>query len=131
MIGIIAAILLTIRVIAVRKLYKVLKTQIELLRRPIDPEVWEFRRSLHYMTLALLVGNILPIVLDFLVVLDELGWIAHYRTIFVITAYAISNAVMMLIAVTMIKRMYDLANQADEVDRLEKAHVRSKGDRIR
>lgn len=129
MIGFIAGGLLLLRLVAIYKLYKVLKVQIELLKRPIDPTVWEFRRSLHYMTVALLISNILPVILDTLVVADSFGWISHYRTIPTLTAYAVSNAVMMLIAVVMIKRMYDLANQVDEVDQLEKAHLeeQSKG----
>lgn len=108
--ALIAGTLLIIRLIAVYKLSNVLKVQIRLLKKPIDAEVWEFRRSLHYMTIALMVGNILPIILDSLVIADELDLISHYRGSAFLTAYAISNALTMLIAVIMISRMYGLAN---------------------
>lgn len=116
---ILAGILLIGRLIAVRYLFTTLKVQIALLRLPIEPEVWDFRKKLHYMTVALLIGNFPPIVLDLAVL-----WGVE-RTAPYLVVYTLSNMITMVIAAIMIDKMYRLANQADLVNELEKEHMRS------
>lgn len=121
---IIAGTLLILRLVAVHYLFRVLKIQIRLLRRPIDPCIWDFRRKLHYMTVALLLGNVLPIILDSLVVLRGFGVLEFVRTSPLLITYAISNALIGFIAATLIYRIYKLANEDDDiVDDLEKRSV--------
>lgn len=118
-IQILAGVLLIGRFIAAKYLFRTLKIQAGLLRLPIDPEVWDFRKKLHYMTIALLVGNIPSIVLDFVVILGV------ERTAPYLITYAIFNMSTMVIAAIMIDKMYRLATHADEVNELEKTHIRS------
>lgn len=132
---VVAFILLVLRIAGSVFLFQVLKKQIELLRRPIkaDPSqyneddvmnVWNFRRNLHYITIALFVGNFIPIVLDSLVVLQGLGFLENVRTSPVIIVYAVSNAVTMLLAAILINSIYKLAIHTEEVTDLEMEHLR-------
>lgn len=124
--GFIALVLLSLRAIIIKRLLDVLLVQLKLLKRPIDPDVRDFRISLHRMTIAMLVGNVAPVILDIVVLADALGVISHYRTEALLSVYAISNALSTLFAALMIHRMYSLANQTQEVDDLERAHAESK-----
>jgi len=127
--------LLLLRVAASIFLWKVLKIQIDLLRKPIklDEEiyneqdiidVWNFRRRLHYIPIALFVGNFVPIVLDSLVVIRWFGILDSVRTTPVLIVYAISNAVTMLLAAILINSIYKLAIETKEVTDLEIEHLR-------
>lgn len=135
--GIIASILLLIRIVASVFLWKVLKIQVDLLRRPIKVDeamyneqdivdVWNFRKFLHYTTIALFVGNFIPIILDALVVLQWFGVFDGFRTRPVLIIYAISNAVTMLLAAILINSIYKLAVETKEVTDLEIEHLRNK-----
>lgn len=133
----IAAFLLVERLIASLFLLGTLVIQRGLLKAPLnlDPKsyseddiakVMTFRRTLHYIAIALFVGNFLPIVLDTLVVLQAFGIGEHVRTTNVLIAYAVSNATTMLLASYMINKMYKLATQTKEVTDLEIRHLRNK-----
>lgn len=135
MIELAAVIFLGLRIAATTFLWKVLKVQIDLLRRPIklDPEmydeqdikdVWNFRKTLHYITIALYVGNFIPIVLDSFVILQSVGLLDGYRTTPVLVVYAASNAITMLLATILIFNIYRLATQTKEVTDLEIEHLR-------
>lgn len=137
---IIAFTLLILRITASYFLFKVLKIQVDLLRRPIKVdeasyneqdiiEVWNFRRRLHFITIALFVGNFVPITLDALVVLQWLGVFEGFRTTPVLIVYAISNAVTMLLAAILINSIYRLAIQTKEVTDLELEHLRKAKDK--
>ena len=115
---ILAAVLFTGRLVAVYFLIKILRVQITLLRLPIDPEVWDFRKKLHYMTIALLIGNIPSIILDVAVIAGV------DRTFPYLIVYATFNMITMVIAAIMIENMYKLAGNTDEVNQLEREYVK-------
>lgn len=122
-----AATLLILRLIGVAYLVRVLKIQIKLLRKPIDdPEIWDFRRTLHYITVALTVGNLVPIILDSLVVLQGIGKLDYVRTRPVLLVYAGTNAVIALLAAIMIHKLYRLAADTKIVTDLERSYLNEK-----
>lgn len=129
MIALIAATLLIIRLTIIYKLRGVIRIQMELLKRPIRAEAYDFRRGMFTMTNVLQFGNFIPVILDLLVLMYEFDIHTIVRTDIMLTIYAISNALSMLLAVSVISRMYRLANQADEVDRLEEAYAENQSPR--
>ncbi len=114
---IIAGVFLIGRIAAIILYSDVIKIQIKLLRRPIDPDVWDFRQRLHYMTLTLLLSCIPSVILDIAVIAGV------ERTAPYLVVYAAFNVISVLVAAVMIKEMYKLVINSNEVDNLEKAHV--------
>lgn len=117
---ILATFLLIGRLVSVYYLRSVILTQIALLKLPIDPEVWDFRRKLHYMAVALLIGNFPSIILDIAVMAGV------DRTTPYLVVYTVFNMVTMVIAAIMIENMYRLAANTKEVNQLETKHVKTK-----
>lgn len=122
----IAAVLLILRILGGFYLVKILRIQIGLLRKPINEEVWDFRRKLHYIILALFTGNLIPIILDALVVLQGVGIGSNIRTEPVLVVYAASNALIALLFAILLYKIYSMANQPI-VEQLEEEHVKGLG----
>lgn len=120
---IVAATLLVLRIVGVVYLIRVFRIQVGLLRKPISEEVWDFRRKLHYITIALLLGNLIPIFLDALVVLQAIGIGQHIRTTPVLLIYASSNAITAFLFALLLSKIYAMANQPI-VEQLEETHVK-------
>lgn len=124
---ILAALLLIMRIVTVWYLGGVINIQNRLLSSRIvdgtaeitDPKVISFRKYLHYMTIALLVGNVPAIILDTAVM------VGVTRTTPYLIIYAIANAITTLIAVLIIYSMYKLAGESEEVYDFEKSRLRS------
>lgn len=129
MIAIVAGVLLVIRLVVVKLLDFVIKRQRKLLKRPISPEARVLRKNLHAIALSMQASNLIPIVLDSLILLDELGIINHQRTTELIITYAISNSLFILMAAYMLYSMYKLSEHKEEVDALEEAFVDSVKDK--
>lgn len=117
---ILAGLLLVGRLIAIVILWRVFRVQMNLLRLSIDPEVLDFRRKLHYMTIALLIGNFPSVILDAVVMAGV------KRTLPYLIVYAVFNVITMIIAASMIDRMYRLAGNTKEVNDLEREYNRVK-----
>ena len=118
---ILAGLLLTGRLVTLWYLSRVLKTQIKLLRMPVDdPNVWDFRRTLHYMTIVVALGNLVPIVIDVVTILGP------SRPFWLGVLYAISNVVTALFTAILIHKMYRLASQTKEVNDLERKFMEEK-----
>ena len=118
---ILAGLLLTGRLVTLWYLSRVLKTQVRLLRMPVDdPNVWDFRRTLHYMTIVVALGNLVPIVIDVVTILGP------SRPFWLGVLYAISNVVTALFTAILIHKMYRLASQTKEVNDLERKFMEEK-----
>lgn len=119
-IKIIAGLLLLGRSIILWYLFRVLKVQVGLLRLPVsDPDVWDFRKALHYMTIVVTMGNLVPVTLDLVTL------IGPARPYWLGIAYAISNVITALFAAILIHKMYRLAGQTKEVNRLETEYLKA------
>lgn len=111
----IAAILLTIRIMTLYFIFKVLRTQRELMTRPIDAEITGYRKKLYYLTLGLLGSNVIPIIFDTFIIFKESGLVwADVSSTPVLILYAISNALATLLAAYLIAKIYSDALQVDE-----------------
>lgn len=109
-----AFILLIIRIISVYYLYGVIKKQLDLMKRPIDPEITGYRKSLLWLTVGLAGSNIIPIVFDVTVFLRELGILSILTLQPILIAYTASNALAALLAVFILARIYRDAVLVDE-----------------
>lgn len=129
-IQLLALALLIIRLAGVYYLLKVVKVQNNLLRYPavdergvVDPDVQQFRKTLHRMTLVVLWGQFLPIVVDLV------GTINPFAIPFWLSVlYSTSNCVTALTAAVLIWRLYKMADNVKEVNDLERAHVQDRHD---
>lgn len=118
---ILAGLLLTGRLITLWYLSKVLKIQVSLLRMPLDdPAVWDFRRTLHYMTIVVALGNVVPIIIDVVTI------IGPSRPFWLGVMYAVSNVITAIFAAVLIHKMYRLAGQTKEVNDLERKFIEEK-----
>lgn len=115
MIELIAFILLIIRITALYFIHKVVKTQLYLMKHPIDPEITGYRKTLFWLTIGLAGSNIIPIIFDVFIVLKESGIIwEEVSSTPILIAYAISNALAALLAAVLISRIYRNAILVDE-----------------
>lgn len=112
---IVAGILLILRIAAVHFIVKVLRTQRELMKRPIDAEISSYRKTLHLLTLGLLGSNIIPILFDTFIILKESGiaFTEMSSTPFIVL-YALSNAGASLLAGYLVAKIYSQAVLVDE-----------------
>lgn len=123
MILIVAIVLLALRVIATAFLTRVLITQWELMRRPIDKRITDlveaediikYRKELFYLTLALAGSNLLPIVFDLYLISDEFGlaWF-NITTFQFLVVYTLSNALAAVLGAFLINKIYRNALEVD------------------
>lgn len=115
MITALAFILLILRLVATYLLVGVIKSQRELMKRPIDEEIKGFRRDLHWLTIALMLSNIPAIILDVFFIFKGVGWawtVASNEPILIF--YTISNAVSAMLAAVLISKIYRDALRVDQ-----------------
>ena len=111
----IAAILLTIRIITLHFIFKVLRTQRELMTRPIDAEITGYRKKLYYLTLGLLGSNVIPIIFDTFIIFKKSGVVwADVLSIFIFIFYVVFNVFVALLVAYLIAKIYSGALQVDE-----------------
>lgn len=108
-----ALVLLAMHAGSAAYIFTVLKKQVTLLRLPIDSYLKHFRIILFVLSLAIFIGNIIPIVIDGLTLFIDLGRAASVRPIGI--AYAISNAVTAFVSAYLIHMLYRLAADEKEV----------------
>lgn len=119
-IKLLAATLLIGRLVALWYLYKVVKIQLNLLKLPTDPDVWDFRKTLHYLTVAFALGNVVPIIIDLVTI------IGPERPFWLGVTYAISNTTTALIGAILIHKLYRLAGNTKIVTDLERDYLKTK-----
>ena len=123
---VISALLLVGRIACSVYLAKVIKVQNMLKRYPVlddkghvDHDVMGFRRNLNRMTLVILLGQIIPIILD------AVNTLSGHTPAWLIYIYAVSNTITAVTSAVLIWKLYQMAFNTQEVARLEKAHIRA------
>lgn len=111
----VSVLLLVLRITATGLLVRVMKTQLSLMKRPIDTEIAGFRKSLFFLTLALALSNILPIVFDTAIIVDTLGVFGYSIDLdYYLLIYTLSNALGAVLASFLVYRIYKDALTVDE-----------------
>lgn len=112
-IQVIAAILLTLRLVGDVFMLAVLRRQWHLFRYHIDESLRSFRKLLFAITIILLLGNCVPIVIDAIALLGmKLGdWLI---------LYAVTNAVTAFLAALFIWILYRMATMSNKEDAANK-----------
>lgn len=107
----IAGLLLIFRVVSDILIALVIRRQWRLLKLPIADEykadeksIKKFRKILFFLSIAIFVGNAIPVVIDGLTLFIETGRPANLRAISV--AYAFSNATTALVSATLVWLLY-------------------------
>lgn len=110
-ITVIAGILLIFRLISDFLIAQVIRRQWHLLKLPVPEEyrndeksIKKFRKILFFLSIAIFVGNAIPVIIDTLTLFVETGRPANLRAISV--AYAFSNATTALISATLVWLLY-------------------------
>lgn len=122
-IKILAMLLLVFRIASDVFIFSVLRKQWALLKVKIDPELRNFRRVLFYLSLAVFLGNIIPIIIDGLtVVYGNMNRPQHVAPISIL--YALSNASTALISAFLIWLLYRLASNTHDITEYTEQHLR-------
>jgi hypothetical protein len=124
---VIAGVLLIIRLIGSAYLVKVIKVQLKLLRVPavdergnVDEGTMKFRQTLTRMTFVILLGQVIPILIDILAMVN--GSVPAWLGI----VYAISNAFTALTAAVLIWRLYEMATETKAANDEQKLHTQER-----
>ena len=105
-IKVLATILLIGHTVSAGFIFFVLKRQLALFRLKIDPELVTFRRVLFFLSVAIFLGNFVPIGIDLLTIFSNLPRAkASPAGIY----YAFSNMLVMMLSAGLIWTMYRLA----------------------
>lgn len=114
-IKILAIVLLAMHAGSAAYIFNVLRKQASLLRLPIDTYLKHFRIVLFALSLAIFLGNIIPIFIDGVTLFVDIGRTPSVRPISVL--YAVSNALTALVSAYLIHMLYRLAaNEKDITD---------------
>lgn len=107
----IAGLLLIFRVVSDILIAQVIRRQWRLLKLPVpeayredEKSIKKFRKILFLLSIAIFIGNAIPIVIDALTLFVETGRPAELRAVSV--AYAFSNATTALISATLVWLLY-------------------------
>lgn len=121
-IRLLAFILLLARLGSMTFIVLVLLKQWRLLQTPIEPYIQRFRKVLFALSVAILLGNLVPIFIDTLTLFVETQRPASVKGISI--AYAFSNAITSFISSYLIWTLYRLASETADVEKLETRHVK-------
>lgn len=91
----------------------VIQRQVGLLKIPIEKELKHFRMTLFGLSLAILIGNFIPITIDTLTLFINTGRPEHVR--FVSILYAMSNAVIEFISAYLVWKLYQIAANPQDI----------------
>lgn len=105
----IAAILLLGHIISASFMVLVVKRQLALSKLPIDPELLPFRKTLSRLSLAILIGNFIPIAIDILTIVTTDSLHREETPSVAGVIYAFSNAVTAVISAYLIWTLYKQA----------------------
>lgn len=126
-----AVILVLFRILSDAFIFSVILKQIALLRMPVPSYLKSFRLVLFFLSLAIFLGNMIPIVIDLLTIFIETGRPAQLRPISVM--YAISGATTALLSAFLIWLLYRLADNDHDIteyteqclpDQMHKLHAK-------
>lgn len=107
--------LIGLRIIALFYLVHVIKIQLDLMKRPIDPEITGYRKKLYYLTLGLVASNLIPILFDIFIILRQSNIMFEgVSTRPFLIVYGVSNASASLLAAILLARIYRNSVQIDE-----------------
>ena len=125
--AILAMALLVIRGLSFRLLARVFNREVQLLKLPIDPDVFKLRLRLHYMVIGSIVFSALPVIIDIAIVLGFFGWRELVSNIFLCAGYLINNALAVYLFAYLIYSIYRLADDSeDELEVLERRQIETK-----
>lgn len=125
--AVLAMTLLVIRGLSFRLLARVFNRQVQLLKLPIDPDVFKFRLRLHYMVIGSIVFSALPVIIDIAIVLGFFGWRELVSNIFLWAGYLMNNALAVYLFAYLIYSIYRLADDSeDELEVLERRQIETK-----
>jgi hypothetical protein len=113
-IELLASILLLALIGSMTFIFMVLIKQWRLLKVPIEPEVNRFRKVLFMLSLAIFLGNFVPIFIDAATLFVETGRPTNLKAISV--AYAFSNALTSLCSSFLIWLLYKLASDSAKLE---------------
>lgn len=91
----------------------VIKRQVELFRVPTMKNLKHFRLTLFYLSLAILIGNIVPITIDTLSLFINVGRPQHVH--FASILYAMSNALIEFLSAYLVWKLYQLAADTKDI----------------
>lgn len=109
-IHIIAVFLLLIRLVSIFYISRVIKRQYELFKLPVPEDIQSFRKILFMISLAILLGNLIPVIVDAVTLVSDvprspfLSWLS--------VTYAISNATTSLLSSLLIWFLYKIAEDS-------------------
>lgn len=107
----IAAILLLGRLVSVFFMAFVVKRQRALLKLPIDPSLAPFRRTLNRLSIAVLIGNVIPIILDASTILSANALEREDTPSTIGVMYAFSNCITSALSAYLIWKLYKQAEK--------------------
>lgn len=99
----------------------VIKRQLGLFKIPTIEKLRHFRRILFYLSMGILVGNLIPITIDGLTLFVSTGRPTHVRPVSI--AYAMSNAVIELLSAFLVWKLYQLASDTQDVTDFEASQL--------
>lgn len=125
--AILAMTLLVIRWLSFLLLARVFNREVQLLKLPIDPDVFKLRLRLDYMVIGSIAFSALPVIIDIAIVLGFFGWRELVSNIFLWAGYLINNALAVYLFAYLIYSIYRLADDSeDELEVLERRQIETK-----
>lgn len=103
-----AKILLIGHVVSASFMFFVLKKQLALFKLNIEPELVKFRKVLFGLSLAVFLGNFIPIVIDVLTIVSK---VTRSQPSTIGIYYAFSNCIFSILSAILIWTMYRLASK--------------------
>lgn len=105
----VALILLLGRIVSASFMVLVVRRQRALSKLPIDPELLPFRKTLNHLSLAILIGNIIPIVIDILTIAATNSLEREDSPSVTGVTYAFSNCITSAVSAYLIWTLYKQA----------------------
>lgn len=125
--AVLAMTLLIIRWLSFLLLARVFNRQVQLLKLPIDPDVFKFRLRLDYMVIGSIAFSALPVIIDIAIVLGFFGWRELVSNIFLWAGYLMNNALAVYLFAYLIYSIYRLADDSeDKLEVLERRQIETK-----
>ena len=116
-----AVILLIVRLISMGLMWKVIQRQWSLFKKPIDESIKNFRKLLFVIALAIVAGNITPMVIDVLTIFattDRPPFVSLTSL-----AYTFNAAGTALLSSYLIWRLYKLADDEEAITEYTSKHI--------
>lgn len=105
----VAFILMLGHIVSAAFMLMVVRRQRALNKLPIDPELLPFRKTLNRLSMAILIGNILPILIDLLTIIAHDSLKREDSPSVVGVTYAVSNCITAAVSAYLIWTLYKQA----------------------